>query len=104
MRKIIMYASISWKETDWQKLAYWVDRDLDPLEWRGTRTRATPDGYRLIDDMHTMFALQAKHLGSEITVTPIERESETQHLKLQNERYVYIGNGFLYWETNDEVK
>lgn len=102
MRKIIRYASISWNATDWKKLAYWVDHDLDPPEWRGTRTRATPNQIQLIEDSHIMFALQATKSGSEVTITSMERESDVEHIRLQNERYVYIGNGFLYWETNDE--
>jgi hypothetical protein len=104
MRKIIRYASISWKSSDWQKLITWVDRDLEPWEWRGTRTRTTYKDVQVIEDIHTMFALQAKQPESEITITPMEREADVQPLKIQKERFVYVGNGFLYWETDDEVK
>jgi hypothetical protein len=99
-----MYASISWDSNDWRKLVTWVDRDLEPPEWRGTRTRATYKDVQVIEDIHTMFALEALKSSSEITIDPMEREADTQHLKINKGNFVYVGNGFLYWETDHEAK
>jgi hypothetical protein len=52
-----------------------------------------------------MFVLQTLVSGANITYTPIEqRDSEPLSLKLNKGFTVYVGNGFLYWDTDHEAK
>ena len=100
-----MYASVSWKPTDWRKLLTWVDRELESWKWVGSPINEK--GVKLpevIEDKHVMFALEANQSGSEITITPMEREAEIQHIKINKGTLVYVGNGFLSWDTDNEVK
>jgi len=102
MRKIIMYASISWKAQYWKKKVTWGDPDL--VRYRGSPKDEQGRTYEVIEDKHTMFALDALQAPSEVTVTPMEREADTIHLKINRGFHAYVGNGFLYWETDDEAK
>ncbi len=104
MRKIIRYASLSWDSTKWQKLVTWGDPDLHryrgaPIDHEGIKYEG------VIEDHHVMFALRASETsGAEMTVTPMEKESDVFTLKMQGGSYVYLGNGFIYYEDSLEQK
>jgi len=101
-----MYASLSWKAEQWEKKLQWRDPDLPAgsFNWRGSKLDEYHQKYDAIEDLHVMYALVASDEGSEITVTPIERDTEPFHLKMQGGAYVYVGNGFLYWETDKQYQ
>jgi hypothetical protein len=111
MRKIIMYASLSWTDTDWKKKITW--NDLDFPRYRGAlidqdgRKYAKEGSYeysQVMEDIHIMFALEATKSPAEITITPIGTNVDPQLLKINKGFHVYVGNGFLYWETGYEEK
>ena len=100
-----MYASLSWKNTDWYKRVTWGDPDIHGLRRGSDRDEYGQPFYKnVVEDIHIMYALEAQKSPSEITLDPMEREADTQHLKINKGFYVYVGNGFLYWETDNEAK
>src|ERR1700756_450520 len=86
MRKIIMYASLSWDASQWEKQLTWGDPDLTykPINTRGSKIDQDGRKYdNVIEDLHIMYALYAKNTkGGEMTITPIEKESDVYHLKM----------------------
>ncbi len=104
MSKIIRYASISWKAKLWKKHITWGDPDIQGLT-RGSKKDEQGNVYtNVVEDVHAMFALEANESPSEITVTPMERDADTYPLKINKGWEVIVGNGFLYFRDDAEVK
>ena len=102
MRKILRYGSISWDPKKWKKEITWGDPDTH--QWRGSKVNEDREEFpNAIEDLHIMFALHSKVSPAKMTVTPIEGDMEPQKLHIANGGYVYVGNGFIYFDTNHEL-
>ena len=104
MRKIVRYASISWEWGHWAKEITWIDPDTH--EWRGAkRKEIRGQKFDVFDDNNTMFALRAGTSPSaELHYFTIEPGVQPDRIRIKQGNYVYVGNGFLYWETDNEYK
>ncbi len=102
MRKIIRYTSISWNKDEWKKSFEWTDEDTG----RGmTAVSSNISMANRLEEKHIMYELRAMKGGAGITITSLEPDVEKPtQLSMTNGAPVYVGNGFVYFETDLESK
>lgn len=102
MRKIIRYASISWNKDEWKKSFEWYDEDTG--QGMTAVSSNISKGNRL-EEKHIMYELRALKGRAGITITSLEPDVEKPtKLSMTNGAPVYIGNGFIHFETNLQSK
>ena len=97
---------MTWDWGHWSKNINWKDPDTAQLTSPNGGISVGQSGTRyFIEDKHTMFALRANTSPfAALLFFTIEPGLHTERLKIKKSKFVYVGNGFLYWETDDEYK